>query len=112
MVTQARPAPGRKGGPVRDAFNRLAVADPGEPLGYVDGTNLYEYVGSDPLGATDPMGLATEPTTQPTTQLTSVEERYRAGQYEGGEYWPKFCVDPNEGVAIRVSLTPGAGAVG
>ncbi|KPK48588.1 MAG: hypothetical protein AMK72_06560 [Planctomycetes bacterium SM23_25] len=28
-----------------------------DPLGYVDGMGLYEYVGSGPLGTTDPMGL-------------------------------------------------------
>ena len=29
-----------------------------DPLGYVDGMNVYEFVGSTPVGATDPMGLA------------------------------------------------------
>jgi len=28
-----------------------------DPAGYVDGSNVYQYVGSDPVGATDPMGL-------------------------------------------------------
>lgn len=28
-----------------------------EPLGYVDGQNLYEYVGGDPVASNDPLGL-------------------------------------------------------
>ncbi|MCH8342427.1 MAG: RHS repeat-associated core domain-containing protein [Planctomycetes bacterium] len=41
--------------------NRVLNSDLGrwltrDPLGYVDGANLYEYVGSNPLGAVDPMG--------------------------------------------------------
>jgi RHS repeat-associated protein len=30
-----------------------------DPLGYVDGVNLYEYVGAGPLRWTDPLGLCT-----------------------------------------------------
>ncbi len=32
-----------------------------DPLGYVDGFNLYEYVRSSPLGFVDPLGLQGEP---------------------------------------------------
>lgn len=28
-----------------------------DPAGYVDGLNLYEYVGGNPIGAVDPSGL-------------------------------------------------------
>jgi len=31
-----------------------------DPAGYADGMSLYQYVGSGPLGATDPMGLCTD----------------------------------------------------
>jgi uncharacterized protein RhaS with RHS repeats len=39
-----------------------------DPAGYVDGPNLYEYVRSRPVSATDPLGLAARPATQPGTQ--------------------------------------------
>lgn len=42
-----------------------------EPLGYVDGVNRYEFVGDDPVGKIDPMGLAELPSTGPTTQPTT-----------------------------------------
>ncbi|MDJ0731221.1 MAG: RHS repeat-associated core domain-containing protein [Crocosphaera sp.] len=29
-----------------------------DPLGYLDGMNLYEYVGSNPINSVDPLGLA------------------------------------------------------
>jgi RHS repeat-associated protein len=31
-----------------------------DPIGYVAGSNLYRYVGSDPLNGTDPTGLASD----------------------------------------------------
>ncbi len=31
-----------------------------DPLGYVDGMSLYEYVGGDPAGSLDPLGLEDE----------------------------------------------------
>jgi hypothetical protein len=31
-----------------------------DPAGYVDGADLYQYVRGNPVGLTDPMGLATE----------------------------------------------------
>ena len=37
--------------PLHGRFNQR------DPAGYVDGMNLYEYVGSTPLGTTDPLGL-------------------------------------------------------
>jgi len=41
-----------------------------EPAGYVDGPNLYEFVGSNPVSLVDPNGLqATQPTTTPTPVL-------------------------------------------
>ncbi|MBX3383100.1 MAG: hypothetical protein KF864_06285 [Phycisphaeraceae bacterium] len=43
--------------------HRVLVSEMGrwnrrDPLGYVDGMSVYEYVGSMPVWATDPMGLA------------------------------------------------------
>ena len=49
-----------------DVRHRTFNADLGrwitrDPLGYVDGANLYEYCGGDPLSNFDPMGTAGEP---------------------------------------------------
>jgi hypothetical protein len=40
---------------------------PSEPAGYVEGTNLYEYVGSSPTNEIDPLGLQGATTQQTTT---------------------------------------------
>jgi RHS repeat-associated protein len=40
-----------------------------DPLGYVDGMNGYEYVGSSPIGARDPLGLEELSDTQLKTVL-------------------------------------------
>lgn len=43
-----------------------------DPLGYVDGPNMYELVGSNPVGTLDPSGLiAEQPTTRPSTRPTT-----------------------------------------
>lgn len=42
----------------------LGVWNRRDPLGYVDGMGLYEYVGSRPIGAADPTGLKTQYTFQ------------------------------------------------
>ncbi len=36
-----------------------------DPEGYIDGMNLYEYVGGDPLSAADPLGLWEDPMLDP-----------------------------------------------
>ena len=54
--------------------SRLGILD--EPLGYVDGANLYEFVRDDPTGLLDPTGeqaAATQPTTQPTLKFTDIK---------------------------------------
>lgn len=38
-----------------ERLSRLGLLQ--EPAGYVDGPSLYEYVGSDPVNAVDPLGL-------------------------------------------------------
>lgn len=45
-----------------------------EPLGYVDGGDVYEYVRCNPVGGVDPLGLAatTQPTTNPTTRPSPI----------------------------------------
>jgi hypothetical protein len=44
-----------------------------EPMGYVDGTNLYEFVADDPTGLVDPFGRkGQKPTTHPTSQPTTL----------------------------------------
>ena len=37
-----------------------------EPMGYVDGANLYQFVESDPGGRVDALGLEGKSTTQPS----------------------------------------------
>jgi len=113
MVTTARRAPGPRTRKDRGAGYRPAGTY--EPMGYADGQNLYEYVGSGPTVATDPMGLQQNPTTQPTNpQLATIEEKYRGGGYatNRGHIIEKFVVDRNEGGAIRVSLLPGSAMMG
>lgn len=39
-----------------ERLQRLGILE--EPMGYVDGANVYEYVGSNPLDRTDPQGLS------------------------------------------------------
>jgi hypothetical protein len=43
-------------------LQRLGILE--EPMGYVDGANLYEYVGSSPTSHVDPLGLKGEPAQQ------------------------------------------------
>ena len=53
-----------------------------DPLGYVDGMSLYEYAGSEPLGAVDPLGLAPttpKPPAQPGGDWVWVEKPGLAG---------------------------------
>lgn len=55
-----------------------------DPLGYVDGMGLYQYVRSSPAGAVDRWGTATEsttsaPATQATTQVAMPEKPLPAG---------------------------------
>src|SRR5947209_9881826 len=47
-----------------ERLSRIGILE--EPMGYVDGQNLYQFVGSDPVSSVDPLGLTAE--TQPTTQ--------------------------------------------
>ena len=42
----------------RERLSRMGILE--EPMGYVDGRNLYQFVGSDPVGLVDPMGLEIE----------------------------------------------------
>jgi len=43
---------------VRQARRKLGARRCGEPLGFVDGMNLYQYVRSNPANLLDPLGLA------------------------------------------------------
>ena len=75
--------PTRSDGMSRQRRQNFAVAD--EPLGYVDGPNVYGVETANPVSGVDPMGLAgtvgaprpeTQPTTKPivivpTTQVTT-----------------------------------------
>jgi len=50
-----------------DRLSRLGILE--EPMGYVDGANLYEYVRDDPVNLVDPLGLvANDPASQPATE--------------------------------------------
>jgi RHS repeat-associated protein len=53
-----------------------------DPLGYVDGANMYQYCFSDPLNFTDPFGLFTSILTLVGNQLYSSSEKSQGG--DGG----------------------------
>jgi len=44
-----------------------------DPIGLAAGTNLYQYVGNDPVGFTDPFGLAADTLEQVQLQSNSTE---------------------------------------
>lgn len=51
---RARLAPSGGAGPREQGYGRFMQPD---PIGYGDGLNWYNYVGGDPVNATDPSGL-------------------------------------------------------
>lgn len=55
-----------------ERFRRMGLLT--EPAGYVDGTNLYEYVRGSPSQFLDPLGLqaAGTPTTRPTGGIENI----------------------------------------
>jgi hypothetical protein len=56
-----------------------------DPVGYVDGGDVYEYVRCSPVGGVDPMGLADE---QPTSQPTTLPTTLPAGQFVINDDFP------------------------
>lgn len=55
-------------------------------LGYIDGMNRYEYVGSDPLGHTDPEGLREMTTQERQGVCNKIQQRYDSGQLDVDSY--------------------------
>ncbi len=53
-----------------------------DPLGYLDGLNLHQYVGSDPLGNGDPLGLELHDTA--TQMIINRDKRARSSSSSGG----------------------------
>ncbi len=69
-----------------------------EPLGYVDGMSLYEYVGSDPIGYVDFSGaerrrVSSKPTSKPKTPREierDLWEKQRKHAESAFKFWAKF----------------------
>ena len=57
-----------------------------DPIGYADGLNWYNYVGSDPVNATDPTGNTEED--EPEIVVTGTREKIEVGisNFAGGSY--------------------------
>lgn len=95
-----------------ERHNRLGMLE--EPMGHIDSANLYEFVGSGPLGAVDPAGLAeqlasrpasapaTGPTTGPATQpvIAGQGEHVISTHNLGSWDYPYTCNVKNGGLGI------------
>lgn len=55
-----------------------------DPLGYVDGMSLYAYVGNDPAGAIDPMGLMEEDGAERSRLIRKAREYGVIGKVDAG----------------------------
>jgi len=81
-----------------------------DPVGYVNGAELYGFALGNPLASTDPAGMRAQPSTQPATQATPdfsnltgspVEIRVvtpgePTGDTGGAEYTVRFQIGPQE----------------
>lgn len=74
-----------------ERLQRLGILE--EPMGYVDGANLYEYVGSNPEVAVDPLGLAGERIIDPGINVLKIPVDDGAGHR--GE------ISVNSGVSVE-----------
>ena len=76
-----------------------------EPMGYVDGANLYQFVESNPPGSVDPSGLVTALTNGKIYTSTADggsgiwELKFQPGNIPGGK-------DDDQGVGITARYTP------
>lgn len=95
-----------------------------DPIGYDDGMNPYEFVGSNPIGFVDPYGLeaaATQPTSQPTTQPIrddNIDSDSAWSHYKGNSgtpLWMPFdkidtaSVKPSDFAKVRAEIARGKG---
>lgn len=78
------PQPGQKN---RERLARLGLND---PLGYVDGANVYEFVHDDPATRTDPTGLYDWAGHYYTTYITTLISGMSDAQARELAYWSEY----------------------
>lgn len=73
-------------------------------LGYVDGMNLYQYVGSDPLDGIDPEGLRDLTKAERQGVCNKIQQRYDSGQLDVNSYRSSRKNFDCDGVGIGESI--------
>lgn len=66
-----------------------------DPIGYDDGMNLYQFVGGNPVNRVDPLGLAGQPATAPTSQ-PSTQPAPAAPYDEIHDLWERMKWDASQ----------------
>jgi len=80
------------------------------PLGYVEGMNLYEYVGSNPANLTDPMGLCGGTAPDPYEDYDEEWKEYNNLGEDADAYDPEQDSYLATGVGDSHLFRPGSGA--
>jgi RHS repeat-associated protein len=82
-----------------------------DPAGYVDGVNLYQYVASNPLASTDPLGLVPPSMIPDAAYCWEKQRQLREGRLSTDEYvtkvsryfvWSGVCQPVGTGVGSLV----------
>lgn len=93
-----------------DRLSRLGLLE--EPLGYVDGMNLYEYVRSTPSGHTDPSGLRMLAQPNPPSQIAPIpgggNKSVRTTEFSRGDGLLGSVKLKDDGLDVTLSIRAGA----